>query len=290
MRGRLDDALAVMYLIHTSTVLPSGGSVGGWVTCAGQGRAVFAPSTCEVEGACRSTAMTWMHLLRLPAAAGMQSSTAEVEEELMQLWSSVEHDRAAAAARLQHAAQQRGSGWQGCAGGPPPPGSSSSSSNGGGLDGRSSVAAVESGAAGVYQRMQQAVASTEVDAGPSGGGGDEEEKDQEEGAALLLEQQQQVQQEQGEFGGPAAAATQGSPRRHQPAAEEEEALELRPEGKQHLERQPPPHQGQQFVVAKSFWRTQWDVLCDIYVVACGPERKALQVSLACCSWCSTDAG
>ncbi|KAL4420816.1 hypothetical protein ABPG75_010472 [Micractinium tetrahymenae] len=62
IRGRLDEALAVIHRMYTHRILP----------------------------------------------AGMQHSTAEVEEELMQLWSSVEKDREAAQAqRAQHAERQR---------------------------------------------------------------------------------------------------------------------------------------------------------------------------------------
>ncbi|KAI7841777.1 hypothetical protein COHA_004642 [Chlorella ohadii] len=61
IRGRLDEALAVIHRVYTHKILP----------------------------------------------AGMQHSTAEVEHELLQLWSSVEKDRDAAAARRQAHAQRR---------------------------------------------------------------------------------------------------------------------------------------------------------------------------------------
>ncbi|KAI3430693.1 hypothetical protein D9Q98_005282 [Chlorella vulgaris] len=120
--------------------------------------------------------------------AGMQHSTAEVEEELLQLWSSVEKDRAAAETRrLAHAerARQRAEQRAAKAAGPAAAsgGSASPRHNGGwqrlqpaeGEEGEeedeqqqqrrqvsaasSEAAAVEAGAAGVHRRMQRAVQS-----------------------------------------------------------------------------------------------------------------------------------
>ena len=134
--------------------------------------------------------------LPAPCHAGMQGSTAEVEEELMQLWSSVEKDREAAAVRRrQHAERLRqrreqrqtklaplSSSMMGVGGAGPAPAAGRGGEAAGvqdpqhkggwqrlvpaddeqaaGAGSDAAVADVEAGAAGVAQRMRQAIAAS----------------------------------------------------------------------------------------------------------------------------------
>ena len=107
--GRLDEALAVIHVMYTNLRLPIGvplhhsasskeGHIG--FTCQARTLAVHvgkstqnwyvgrALASCIGQGRMTCDVRPWLH-------AGTQESTAEVEHELLELWSSVEKDKEA---------------------------------------------------------------------------------------------------------------------------------------------------------------------------------------------------
>ena len=308
IRGRLDEALAVIHRVHQGESLP----------------------------------------------AGMQHSSAEVEHELMHLWSSVEKDRdATAAARAQHAerarrrAEARETKLAPIGSSPLGLGSGGSSADGGGdtkgrwqrLDPAEDEDAqagggggAAAGAAGVHARMQQAVAAAEAEDEsreqrgllPSGGG-EQARSDSPlrvpphlrrirtssaQNLQLLGEQQGAGLQEVELLSAPSVAASadveagSGAGAAEPLAAAGEWGTATR-SGSQQLDRLPSAlgRQGSSLLGQlydgeggdggggcgddggpaggarrePSFWATLRDMIGNIYLVSQGPERNALQV-------------
>ncbi|PSC70824.1 inositol transporter 2 isoform B [Micractinium conductrix] len=317
IRGKLDEALAVIHRVYTSKALP----------------------------------------------AGMQHSTAEVEEELMQLWSSVEKDREAAAAqRAQHAERQRRRQEQRETRVAPLADAPTGAAAGEGERARvrwqrlqvaedeegeqegeqGEAAAVEAGAAGVERCMQTAAAAAaaagesaaegHAESGrpseqrsllPGGGGSDAAEQRQRGGSPLpappalprIRTAERSLAELQGEevllaeaTGNGSSSAAAGASAEQQQQQQQQQAG-ASPQQHQQQGAAPPAQQAQrkadewcgsggssrqldpgapggeerQPVTARAgaaqagFWRTLGNMLGDIAIVASGPERQALQV-------------